>query len=81
MSKKTKKLISEEKYNLIHCHSPIGGAICRMAARKTRKHGTKVIYTAHGFHFFDGAPIKNWITYYPIEKWLSRYTGLTPSVY
>lgn len=71
-----KKLINIEKYDLIHCHSPIGGAICRLAARKARKHGSKVIYTAHGFHFYDGAPKKNWIVYYPIEKFLSRYTDV-----
>lgn len=33
-----------------------------------------VIYTAHGFHFFKGAPWKNWLFYYPMEKFLSRYT-------
>ncbi len=28
----------------------------------------KVIYTAHGFHFYKGAPVKNWMFYYPVEK-------------
>lgn len=41
-----KKLIKAEQYDLIHCHSPIGGAICRLAARVGKKNGTKVIYTA-----------------------------------
>ena len=72
----TKALIKSEQYDLIHCHSPIGGAICRVAARKERKQGTRVIYTAHGFHFYSGAPTMNWIIYYPIEKWLSRYTDV-----
>src|SRR5699024_1671436 len=44
------------------------------AAQSSRKNGTKVLYTAHGFHFYDGAPLKNWLLYYPVEKWLSRYT-------
>lgn len=74
--KKVKKLIGTERYDLIHCHSPIGGAVTRLAAEKERKNGTKVIYTAHGFHFYDGAPLKNWIVFYPIEKWLSRYTDV-----
>ncbi len=69
-----KSRIFMEHYNLIHCHSPIGGAIARLAARKERKKGTRVIYTAHGFHFYTGAPIKNWVVYYPVEKWLSKYT-------
>lgn len=72
--KQVKKLIKENRYNIIHIHSPIGGVCGRLAARKERKNGTKVIYTAHGFHFFKGAPAKNWLIYYPVEKWLSKYT-------
>ena len=68
-----KKVISENKYNFIHCHSPIGGAIGRIIAYVAK---TKVIYTAHGFHFYSGAPIKNWMIYYPIEKALSHYTDI-----
>lgn len=74
--KKVKNLITHEHYELIHCHSPIGGVICREAAKSERKKGTKVIYTAHGFHFYDGAPIKNWLIFYPVEWWFSRYTDV-----
>ena len=74
--KEVKKLVSSHKYDLIHCHSPIGGLLTRIACRKIRKHGTTVIYTAHGFHFFKGAPIKNWILYYPVEKICSRWTDV-----
>ncbi|MBM6614820.1 glycosyltransferase family 4 protein [Desemzia sp. RIT804] len=69
-----KKIFDQEQYVLIHCHSPIGGVLTRLAAAEARKSGTKVIYTAHGFHFFNGAPRKNWLLYYPVEKWLARYT-------
>lgn len=71
-----KAIIDQEKYELIHCHSPIGGVICRKAAKKARKRGTKVVYTAHGFHFYNGAPIKNWLIFYPIERHYSRYTDV-----
>ncbi|MCR5047389.1 MAG: glycosyltransferase [Saccharofermentans sp.] len=74
--KETKRLIEKEKYELIHCHSPIGAAVCRMAAKEARKNGTQVIYTAHGFHFYKGAPIKNWVIYYIAEKILSIYTDV-----
>ena len=74
--KRVKELLVSEHYDLIHCHSPIGGVITRIAAKSERRIGTYVIYTAHGFHFYDGAPFKNWIIFYPIEKWLSRYTDL-----
>ena len=68
--------INNEHYNLLHCHSPIGGAIARIASKRERKKGMVVIYTAHGFHFYSGAPLKNWAVFYPIEKWLSKYTDV-----
>jgi glycosyltransferase EpsD len=72
--KELKKIITENKYDIIHCHTPLGGVVGRLAAKGARKEGTKVIYTAHGFHFFRGAPVQNWLIFYPIEKLLSRYT-------
>jgi len=69
-----KKLLAKEHYDFIHCHTPMGGVIGRLAAKSTRKQGTKVLYTAHGFHFWQGAPLQNWLLYYPIERWLAGYT-------
>ncbi len=71
---KLKKILYKNKYDIVHCNTPMGGVVTRLAANKYRKSGTKVFYTAHGFHFYKGAPKKNWIIYYPIEKFLSRYT-------
>ncbi len=71
--KQLKKIIEEEKFDIIHCHTPMGSVVTRIAAMKAReKYHTKVIYTAHGFHFFKGAPIINWLIYYPVEKMLDR---------
>jgi glycosyltransferase EpsD len=72
--KKLKNIIDDNNYKLIHCHTPMGSVLTRLAAKKARKKGTKVIYTAHGFHFFKGAPLINWLLYYPVEKWLSKHT-------
>jgi glycosyltransferase EpsD len=72
--KQLKQLFDRYHFDIIHCQSPTGGAITRLAARSTRKRGSKVIYTAHGFHFYKGAPRKNWILYFGIEKWLAKYT-------
>lgn len=70
-----KKIINENKYEIIHCHTPVASVLTRLAARESRRDfNTKVIYTAHGFHFYKGAPILNWIIYYPIEKICSRWT-------
>jgi glycosyltransferase EpsD len=72
--KKLKNIIDKENYDIIHCNTPMGGVITRLAARNSRKKGTRVIYTAHGFHFYKGAPLINWIIYYPIERFMARFT-------
>ena len=69
-----KKILKKEHYDVIHCNTPMGGIVTRLAAGKTRRAGTKVFYTAHGFHFYKGAPKKNWIVFYPVEKFFSRLT-------
>ncbi len=74
--KELKRIMQSERFDLVHCHTPVGGVIGRIVACKYRRYGTKVIYTAHGFHFYKGAPIKNWLIFYPIEKYLSRYTDV-----
>ena len=74
--KQIRKMCKKEKYALMHCQSPIGSVVARAAAIKARKNGMKVIYTAHGFHFYKGAPKKNWIIFYPIEKVFSYVTDV-----
>lgn len=66
-------LMKQNTYEFCHCHSPIGGVVARIAGHRTK---TKVIYTAHGFHFYQGAPVMNWLMYYPVEKMLSRWTDV-----
>lgn len=72
--KKIKLILQQQDYDFVHVHTPIASAITRMASKKNSE--TKLLYTAHGFHFFKGAPIKNWIIYYPLEKYLSRKTDI-----
>lgn len=70
-----RKIINEEKFDIIHTHTPMGSVVTRLAAKKARKkYHTRVIYTAHGLHFFKGASAKNWLIFYPVEKYLSKYT-------
>lgn len=72
--RRLKSIIHEGCYDLIHCHTPIPSAIARLAARQARRRGTVVLYTAHGFHFFKGAPLKYWLAFYPAEYLLSHFT-------
>lgn len=69
-------LLENEYYDAVYCNTPVGGLEARIASKVTRKKGTLVVYCAHGLHFYKGAPIKNWIIYYPIEKYLAKFTDL-----
>lgn len=74
--KMLKKLVDTEHYDIVHTHTPNASMIARLACLNARKQGTKVFYTAHGFHFFKGAPLKNWLMYYPVEKFCAKYTDV-----
>ena len=70
------RLMLEESFDLVHCHMPLSAVVTRLAAQKVRRQTGKhipVLYTAHGLHFYSGAPLQNWI-YYPIERYLAKYT-------
>lgn len=75
--KQLDNLFKKYNFDLMHCQTPVGGVIARQVAKKYR---TKVIYVAHGFHFFKGAPKKNWLLYYPVEKHMSHYTDLLVTI-
>ncbi|OED33127.1 hypothetical protein BHE17_11965 [Planococcus maritimus] len=69
-----KTIIRNENFDIIHCHSPMGGVLARLAAKALNY--SKVIYTAHGFHFYKGAPKLNWFVYFQVEKFLSQFTEM-----
>ena len=71
-----KRILDEGEYDLVHCHTPVGGMLTRLAAGSARKKGSKIFYTAHGFHFYQGAPLLNWLVYYPLERWMARKTDV-----
>ncbi|MCH7320611.1 glycosyltransferase family 4 protein [Solibacillus sp. MA9] len=67
-----KKLFHSERFDLVHVHTPIAALLSRAAFRNV-KHG-KIVYTAHGFHFYKGAPKQNWLIYYTAEKLAAKWT-------
>ena len=73
-ARELEKIIDRGDYDLIWTNEPVMGAVTRIAARKARKRGIRVIYMVHGFHFYKGAPIKNWLLFYPIERQLAHLT-------
>lgn len=69
-----KKIIKDVKFDVVHCHTPIAGAIARWGCRKQRKQGVKVIYTTHGFYFHKGSSKKSWLVFRTVEKFMSRFS-------
>lgn len=67
-----RELFTAERYDLIHVHTPVAAFLGRYLAKAT--HQGPVVYTAHGFHFYKGAPLKNWLIYYTAEKIAARWT-------
>ena len=74
--KSLRALMEQNDYDMVHCHTPVAGVCTRLACKKLRKDGLRVFYTAHGFHFYKGAPRVNWLVYYPIEKYCARFTDV-----
>lgn len=72
--KKLREVAKKEKYDIVHCHTPVGGVVARLACKKLRREGLRMIYTAHGFHFYTGAPVHYWMMFYPVEWYLAKYT-------
>ena len=72
-------IIQKEEIDTLHCHTPMGSVLGRLAARFCKRE-VKVIYTAHGFHFFKGAGLKNWLLYYQAARFLARYTDILVTI-
>lgn len=68
-----RKICKNNQYDIIHCHTPVGGFLGRLCISR-KKSNTKIIYTAHGFHFYKGAKLINWLLFYPVEKYLAYRT-------
>jgi glycosyltransferase involved in cell wall biosynthesis len=66
------RIARKENFDVIHCNTPIGGLVGRIIGHRCKV--KEIIYQAHGFHFYKGASILNWLLYYPAEKWMARYT-------
>lgn len=71
-----KRLMQQETFDVMHCHTPVAATIARLAAGKARKNGMKVIYTSHGFHFHRTSSIRNWLIFYPIEWFMAFFTDM-----
>lgn len=65
-------LDGHQDVEVIHCNTPIGGVLGRVCGHKYHK---TVIYMAHGFHFYKGAPLLNRTLFKFIEWWMAHKTN------
>lgn len=70
---KLKKFLRKNEFKLIHTHTPVASFLIRIVGRKFKN--TVKLYTAHGFHFYNGAPFINWLLYFNAEKFVQRWTN------
>lgn len=75
-------IIWREQIQVLHCHTPLGGVLGRMAGKRCEKQGLplKIIYTAHGFHFYQGAPQLTAVIYRMVETYLAKYTDILVTI-
>ena len=72
--KELKEILKNEHYDIISCHTPFGGAITRLVAKNLKLKNTRLVYMAHGFHFYKGQPKLKYNLFYTAEKYLAKYT-------
>ena len=65
--KQLKKIVNSGNYDLVWTNEPVMGVMTRIAAKKARKKGTKVVYMTHGYHFFKGGQ-KKYKIFYPMSE-------------
>lgn len=75
-----KRLLAKNRYDIIWTNEPVMGVVTRLAATKYRRQGTKVVYMCHGFHFYKGGSLANWLLFYPVERFMSRMCDMIVTI-
>lgn len=73
--RRVRQIVAQQGYDLVHVHTPIAALITRLALRRSHRPGaTRVIYTAHGFHFFCDRLTPVGAGFLAVEKLAARWT-------
>ena len=74
-SRQVRKVVVSGQYDIVHVHTPVAAFVTRYALRNIRKQGKpRVIYTAHGFHFYQGGPLLKSMIFQGLEKSAGDWT-------
>lgn len=67
-----RRVVNKGNYDIVHVHTPIAAFVTRFALRHRPR--TRIVYTAHGFHFqIGGGRLSNW-AYRNLERIAGRWT-------
>ena len=68
-------VVANGEYDIVHVHTPVAAFVVRFALRKASgRLRPKVIYTAHGFHFYHGGnPVRN-LVFRTLERLAGPWT-------
>ncbi|WP_341201695.1 glycosyltransferase family 4 protein [Planomicrobium okeanokoites] len=64
-------LMKQEKYDIVHVHTPVAALLARVAAKLVGQ--KNIVYTAHGFYFHDDMKPLVYKVFYTIEKFAARW--------
>jgi len=74
-AKRVREVVSAGGYDIVHVHTPIAAFVTRFALRGLRAaERPVVIYTAHGFHFYEGQRAAPHMLYRSMERLAGRGT-------
>jgi len=68
------RLFREERFDMVHVHTPIAALLGRLAARRAGV--GKIVYTAHGFYFHERMAFWKRLLFIALEKWGGHRTDV-----
>ena len=79
---KIRAIVEEGGYDIVHVHTPVAAFVTRFALRKTRNDTPrpKIVYTAHGFHFYQGGNSLKNAAFVALERRAGNWTDHTITI-
>ncbi|MRS11750.1 MAG: glycosyltransferase [Actinobacteria bacterium] len=75
-----RRMVREGGYDVVWAHTPVAAMLTRYALRKHVPGHPAVIYTAHGFHFYEGGSARTNRLYRSIERRAARWTDFLVTI-
>lgn len=73
LAQRVREVVAAGEYDVVHVHTPLAAWVTRAALRDVSPR-PRIIYTAHGFHFFEGHTDTNAELFHAAEKRAAHWT-------